>query len=106
MRFLFGVLLLGITSLFQAAHAEPSGGKVDIISLRPYAGSVVYVLVSSSALCDTDTFAIDTSGVNGKEMYAAALTAVAAGKKISLEVSNATGCKGWGTRLQSIYLYP
>jgi hypothetical protein len=99
---LIGIMLC----LAQMAQAEPSGGKVDIISLRPYAGSVIYIKVSSATLCNTEMFTMDTSQVNGKEMYAAALAAVTTGKKVSLEVANATGCAGWGTKLQSIYLYP
>jgi hypothetical protein len=37
-------------------------------------------------------------------MYAAALTALTTGKRVILEVSNATGCTGWGTKLQSLYV--
>lgn len=44
------------------------------------------------------------SEVNGKEMCAAALAALISGKQVQLEVSNATGCTGFGSRLQSIYI--
>ncbi|HET7332009.1 hypothetical protein [Dyella sp.] len=38
-----------------------------------------------------------------KEIYAAALSAMVAGKSVQLEVVG-TGCGGWGTTLQSIYI--
>lgn len=99
-------LVIALLCSAHTVYAEPSGGKVDIVSLRPYAGSVIYIQVSSSSLCNTDTFTIDTSQLNGKEIYAAVLAAVTAGKKVSLEAANATGCAGWGTKLQSVYIYP
>lgn len=86
------------------ANAEPSGNLVKIMSLRPYAGGLIYMHVSSADLCGTDVFTIDSSQANGKEIYAAALAALTTGKQVRLEVSNATGCAGWGTRLQSIYI--
>ncbi|TBV73263.1 hypothetical protein [Pseudoxanthomonas winnipegensis] len=90
----------------DAALAEPTSARVVILDLRPYAGSeVTYLHVNSTALCNTDVFIIDASQANGKQMYAAALTAVASGKEVALEVANATGCTGFGTKLQSIYIF-
>jgi hypothetical protein len=80
-------------------------GKVSVISLRPY-GAQAYVQVSPGGLCGTDVFTIKLEEAGGKEMYALALSAVASGKKVELEVSNTTGCAGWGTRLQSMFIYP
>lgn len=98
---LFG-LMLPIGTLV----AEPSSpAPVKILQVRPYANSYsVYIDVSSGQLCGTSAFVIMTHEPGGKEMYAAALTALTTGKRVILEVSNTTGCTGWGTKLQSLYV--
>ena len=99
-------LLLGSLALSGQAQAEPTSDKLSIVSLRPYGGGIAYVQVSSDTFCTTDTFTIDLTQPSGKEMYAAVLAALTGGKKIRIEASNATGCNGWATRLQSVFLYP
>lgn len=86
--------------------AEPTSVPVSITSLRPYTGTnpVAVVEVSSYPLCSTNAFKINLGEPGGKEMYATALAAAMSGKQVKLEVSNTTGCQGWGTTLQSIYL--
>lgn len=101
------IVLAAILCVAQGAQAEPSSGRVTIVNLRPYAnGNLVYLHVSSGELCNTEVFTIDTGVPNGKEIYAAALTAVASGKQIIVEVSNDLGCTGGGSRVQSIYILP
>ena len=92
--------------LWAPLHAEPSSPvAVKVVAVRPYANSYnVYLEVSSGQLCSTSIFIIMTHEPGGKEMYAAALAALTTGKRVILEVSNSTGCTGWGTKLQSIYL--
>lgn len=100
--------VLGLAALaLTQAQAEPvSPTQTTITLVRPYGGSnLVYVHVNTTELCSNSVFTIAIDQPNGKEMYAAALTAVAANKKVLLEVSNATGCTGFATRLQSIYVY-
>ena len=76
---------------------------LSIISIRPYSGGDIFIETNASSnLCDTSTFTIDGNAPDKRELYAAALTA---GKKIGIEISNATGCTGWGTKLQSIYIF-
>lgn len=99
------IVLLMALCIPKVVLAEPTGGRVSVLSVRPYSGGSIYVEVSSSELCGTSVFSFIASEVNGKEMYAAVLTALASGKQVRLEVSTATGCAGWGSRLQSIYLY-
>lgn len=85
--------------------AEPSSPRVKLIEVRPYIGSSeVHIKTNVDAVCGTNGFRIITSQPNGKEAYAAALTALTSGKSVVVEVSNATGCTGWGTVLQSIYI--
>lgn len=89
----------------SVVHGGETGPRVKITQLRPYMGSgQVFVHVNSSQLCGTSVFKIVLSDPAGKEAYAAALTAIATGKNVALEVSNVTGCTGWGTQLQSIWL--
>lgn len=101
--------LLASGALFAVGPvgAEPVSSKaVGVVMVRPYLGGVVYLQVSDNTFCGTDTFTIDTTQQNGKETYAAVLVAVTTGKKLGLEALNSTGCNGWGTRLQSVFLYP
>ncbi|WP_426344816.1 hypothetical protein ACN9MU_15245 [Pseudoduganella sp. R-32] len=87
------------------AFAEPTGAAVKIRSLRPYiydAGPVVYIYVSQlSAPCETDTYKLELSSPGGKEVYAAALGALLAGKYVRIE---ADGCTGWGSRVRSLFV--
>ncbi|KAF1721725.1 hypothetical protein [Pseudoxanthomonas wuyuanensis] len=99
------VIFLMILCIPGVVQATPTGERVSVVSVRPYSGGLIYVQVSSSDFCGTNVFAFSASEVNGKEMYAAALTALVSGKQVRLEVSTATGCTGYGSRLQSIYLY-
>lgn len=95
-------------ALFSFLSFECNAGAVSgntiIDYLRPYSGSGVYISVTTNAICDTSVFFIELNTAGGKAMYAAALAALAANKSVALEVSNATGCKGWGTLLQSLYI--
>jgi hypothetical protein len=100
---------LGLSILIMlsaSVQAEPTSPvAVKVLQVRPYMESnLVYIEVSSAGLCNATIFVIQTNLLGGKEAYAAALTALATGKKVLLEVSNTTGCTGFGTKLQSIYL--
>lgn len=84
------------------SFAGPVDGPFGVVSVRPYSNSPgIYLQVNSAALCGTEVFIIDSTLPNGKEMYAAVLTSIATGKKITLE---AVSCTGWGTKLQSLWL--
>lgn len=104
MRALIFALLM-VLCVPGAAQAGPVGPRVSILSIRPYSGGSIYLHVSSTDLCGTEVFSFTSGEINGKEMYAAAMTALVSGKQVQLEVSSATGCAGWGTRLQSIFIY-
>lgn len=81
-----------------------SAAPVSVTEIRPYVNGTIFVAVDSVELCNTTVFRIDVTAPGKNGMYAAVLTAVATGKKVRLEVSTATGCQGWGTALQSVYL--
>ncbi len=92
-----------IVVLSSMLLAEPTSGKVKINNIRPYHSSnnVVFIEVSNSSFCNTNVFKI----INDKQMYSAALAAMMSDKDVKIEVIDSTGCSGWGTILQSIYIY-
>lgn len=103
-----GLALTLALCLSAPLKAEPTSDQMTILSLRPNMdgpAGIVYVHVSSTAFCNTDTFAIDMSRPGAKEAYAAALAALTSGKNVRLEAFNSTGCNGWATRLQSIFIH-
>lgn len=104
------VLILLVLLTSTLCLAEPTSGPVHIVTLRPYSnsggstGGAIYVTVDSSTFCSATVFKIDLTFGGAKEAYAAALSAIVSGKSVQLEVLNSTGCAGWGTTLQSIYI--
>lgn len=92
-----------------SSFAEPTSGLVTIVYLRPYnvngSTGTVYMEVSASSVCNTNVYSIDLSYGGGKELYAAALAALMGNKQVRVEVANDTGCTGWGSKLQSIYIF-
>jgi hypothetical protein len=100
------IFLTAITLFSSSAFTEPHSGLTTITAIAPYIESNhVHIAVSSPVLCGTDTFRIDLSKLNGKAAYAAALAAMMTNKKVTIEISNAKGCTGWGTELQSITVF-
>jgi hypothetical protein len=72
--------------------------------VRPYINGDIYFSVNSSTFCNTNTFAIAFDAPARKEMHSVVLSALLNSKKIRVEALTATGCNGWGTKVQSIYL--
>ena len=99
--------LIGVCALIPAVgYAEPTTDPVTVTSVRVYTSGGIYIAVSPVGLCGTDTFRIEPTAAARKEMYATILVAIARSDRVRLEVSNATGCNGWGTSLQSVYYVP
>ena len=109
MRNLIVIIALLAMAASGGTLAEPTTKKVKITSLRPYHsdnnGAYLYV-DRVTPICthqgDVNVFLIDLK--TQKAHYAAALTAFALDKEVRIEISNETGCTGWGTRIQSIYM--
>lgn len=55
------IALLMALCVPSAVQAEPTGGRVSILSLRPYSGGLIYVEVSSGVLCSTSVFTFSVS---------------------------------------------
>jgi hypothetical protein len=104
----FCVFLVAVLS--SVVIAEPTTSAVTITRLRPYNTSgwgVVYLSVSQTSLCNSNSYVIDLSWAGAKEIYAAALAAMMAGKQVQVEIDNA-GCAtpGWTTKVQSLVVIP
>ena len=101
---LFKLMVFILVVLPVVAHATPEGSAVNIIEVRPYISGVIFVTVDSTDFCETSVFKIGHDVAGKEEMYSALLSALMASKKVRLEALTSTGCNGWGTELQSIYL--
>ena len=84
-------------------QAEPTSTAVSISLIRTYSSGDIYITVSPT-FCNTDTFHLVASDAGLKQMLAVVLSAQSNGQTVFLEAKNSTGCNGWGTELQSIYL--
>lgn len=97
------IAVFGICGLFwSSVGAEPSGEWTALMQVRPYiGGNTAYVYPNSSSSCGVNISTIDLGSAAGRAAYATALTAVATGKRVMLEV---VACSGLYTQLQSIYI--
>jgi hypothetical protein len=89
----------------STALAEPTSPQVLIKSIRPYkagAAPVAFIYLATPAICNTTIFTIDLADPSGPALLSVALTALTAKKNVVVEISNATGCTGNYTALQSI----
>lgn len=106
-RVLLLATLLFFSLIGNVALAEPTSAPVKILEIRPYvnktAPGAVYIQVDQTSICNTNFFAIDLSFTDSKALLAVALSALLADKPVRIEVVS-TGCAGWGTTIQSIYL--
>jgi hypothetical protein len=93
------VLLLLSTSVL----AQASGGPFSIVLIRQLE-SQTYIQVDSTSLCGTNMFWIENTLAGAKQIAAVALTALATGKSVNLEVRSDLGCTGWGSRLQGVQI--
>lgn len=106
-RLLALAFLLALSTSYT--YAEPTSGFIAIAQLHPYVGgTTVYVYLTGAGPCGQlgdayDIYTIDLSSPSGRAAYATALTAVAAGKQVRLEVI-AGACGTSYPGIQSIYI--
>jgi hypothetical protein len=109
-RFIAKTLALALfasLSVAGAARADPSSSPIQINQVRIFDnGAAPFALVETAtpAVCGVATFTIDLAKPSGAGMLSAAITAFTTRGYVVLEVSNATGCAGYGTYLRSITL--
>ena len=89
-------------------YAEPTSPPVHVLQARAHAGDeTAYIYIDNSTFCNSNLYSVSLTTASGKAMFAVALTAVATGKTVLVEVSDTGGC-GTGTihPLQSLYANP
>jgi len=99
------VLTLVFILAILVMAAPVSAATSTINYLRAYNNGSIYIVLDSIIACNTTVFVIDASHAGSDEMYSAALSALMGNKKISVEPLVSTGCTGWGTKVQSLYLH-
>jgi hypothetical protein len=101
------ILLSALCLVTAFAYAEPTTPPLKIKSIRTYnalgGSGAAYVNLSQVSVCGTDTYKIDFTFGASKEALSSAMSALLADKPVQVEVVN-TGCTGWATTLQSIYI--
>jgi hypothetical protein len=110
---IFAAVMTGVCLHAASVRADPTVTNVTITYVRIYSSGATSAAMLNIAgvpptFCNGATnYAIALSDAGGEGMLAAALTAVATGNLVSIEVSNATGCTvefNWGPQVQSLYL--
>ncbi|MEA1672982.1 hypothetical protein [Nitrospirillum sp. BR 11163] len=90
------------------ALAEPTSTVPgQVLQVRPYMNPddpCAFIVVDNTSLCGVSTFKISLRDNAGLAALSVAITSMTTGKPVTLEVSNATGCQGANSLLQSIYL--
>lgn len=104
------LLLLAALAVASPAAAEPTSGPFTVSYLRPYldgAGKVYFgvkPVQAGATVCGQTELSIFVNSPDGKAAYAALLSALLSGKQVLIEAPNA-GCTGWGTTVQSVYIW-
>jgi len=96
-------LMLGMLStlLSTAAWSVPEGDPTMITYIRTVDEST-YVEVESGALCGTNTFWLEGSYPGAKKILSNLMMALAAGKRVKIEVRTDKGCEGWGSKIAGV----
>jgi hypothetical protein len=102
---LTGALVLPVSGV---VHAEPTTEPLHILYVRSYnqdsAQGAAFFQLDAVTLCNTDTYRIDFAQNGSKAALATALLAFSSNSPVRVEIMNSTGCTGWGTAIQSIYI--
>jgi len=100
------VCVAGVMAFNVAAspNTEPS----EIRLLRPYANGTMFVQIASGDLSDggscSTVYRVRDDQPGAKAVIATLLTAYALEAEVEIELPTATGCTGFGTPIQSVYL--
>lgn len=108
--FACSLLSVGLVLFGGTASAEPTYGPFTVRYLRPYndGGGRVYFAVTpvnaGDSVCGQTELSLFVNTPDGKAAYAALLAALLSGKQVLIEAPN-SGCAGWGTTVQSVYIF-
>lgn len=95
--------LIALIFVSWFAVAEPTTPDLKIGSIRVYTNGDIFLHMKSRSLCDTEVYVIPAGSAAREEMYSLMLAAYMADASVRLEIVN-SGCTGWGTQLQSVYI--
>jgi len=97
----FGLFSVGFVS------AEPRTVVTTISKMRPYSSGAYFVTLASNQLTTgtcTTVYQVKADAAGAKSVIASLLTAYALGESIQIEIPTATGCEGFGTPIQSVFM--
>jgi hypothetical protein len=108
MKLLKMCFIVVFTFVSYAAQAEPRTAEATIVWMRPYTTGDYFVNISSSRLTTgatcTTVYRVKADDPGAKGVIATLLTAYSLGAPLQLEVPTNTGCEGYGTPIQSVFL--
>lgn len=100
-------VLVASVMAFNVA-AAPNTESAEIRLLRPYSNGTMFVQLTTDQLDDGTTcssvYSVRSELDGAKNVIATLLTAYALGETVEIEVPTSTGCQGFGTPIQSVYL--
>lgn len=105
----FKLSMLLVGSMMAAnAVAAPNTEPAKIKLLRPYANGTMFVQMNTTTLTDGGTcssvYRVQNDQPGAKAVIATLLTAYALESDVEIELPTSTGCTGFGTPIQSVYL--
>ena len=101
---IFKAILISFIAYINLGHAVPTSSNLYVDYIRVYSNGTVYIGVTTADFCSTSVFSIPSTTIAKKEFLASLLSAQAANKPVWLEAVNSTGCTGWGTAIESVWL--
>jgi len=103
----YSKLILFISILVSTQAYALNSVDLTIVNLRAYTQGTYFVQVNSSIMVDgsscSTVYKVNPDMAGGSNVIATLLTAFASGKNIIVEIPS-TGCTGWGTLIQSLYI--
>ena len=109
-RIIILVSVSAILLLSAAVSAEPRTVSTTITKLRPYTDGSYFVTLGSNALNNATTcttvYLVQSGDAGANAVIASLLTAFALGSNIQIELPTATGCEGFATPIQSVFITP
>lgn len=97
-------LAIALIIIAPPANAVPVSSPLFISYVRTYSTGDIFIGVTTNDFCSTSVFVISANLPAKKEMLASVLIAQSMNRSILFEANSSTGCNGWGTQLQSLWL--
>ena len=107
---IIGFVAILLISSIGVSYAEPRTVITTITNMRPYSTGGYFVTVASNQLntgatCST-VYQVQGDAAGANAVIASLLTAYSLEQPIQIEIPTATGCVGFGTPIESIFMRP